>query len=64
MYRRLFLIIITGIFVTGNVLADDQIRSALSAAPTSISANAKIIDWNFKTLREGNNGFTILDVLN
>ncbi|MBW2440736.1 MAG: hypothetical protein JRH12_09695 [Deltaproteobacteria bacterium] len=64
MYRRLFLIIITGIFVTGNALADDQIRSAMSAAPTSISANAKIIDWNFKTLREGNNGFTLLDVWN
>ena len=64
MYRRLFLIIITGIFVTGNALADDQIRSAMSAAPTPISANAKIIDWNFKTLREGNSGFTILDVLN
>jgi hypothetical protein len=34
----------------------------MSAAPTPISANAKIIDWNFKTLREGNNGFTLIDL--
>src|SRR5210317_383771 len=60
MYNKLFLIIFAGILMTGNALADDQIRSAMSAAPASVSANAKVIDWNFKTLREGNNGWTCL----
>jgi len=56
MCQKLFLIIFACILMTGNALADDQIKSAMSAAPASVSANAKIIDWNFKTLREGNNG--------
>jgi hypothetical protein len=60
MYRILILIITAGIFLTGTALADDQIKSAMSAAPASISASAKVIDWNFKTLREGSNGWTCL----
>ena len=60
MYHTLFLIIFAVISVAGNALADGQIESAMSAAPASISANAKVIDWNFKTLREGNNGWTCL----
>ena len=60
MYLKLFTIIVAGILMTGNALADTQINSAMSAAPASISANAKVIDWNFKTLREGNNGWTCL----
>lgn len=60
MKHTFFLLILAGIFMTGNALADDQINSAMSAAPASISANAKVVDWNFKTLREGNNGWTCL----
>jgi hypothetical protein len=60
MYRILFLIILAGILMPGNVLADDQIKSAMSAAPASVSANARVMDWNFKTLREGNNTWTCL----
>ena len=58
---RIFVIVgLTAILVTGNAFAGDQIKSAMSAAPPSISANAKVIDWNFNTLREGNNGWTCL----
>jgi hypothetical protein len=60
MYHILILIIFAGILMPGNVLADDRIKSAMSAAPASISANAKVMDWNFKKLREGNNGWTCL----
>jgi hypothetical protein len=44
MYRILFLIILAGILMPGNVLADDQIKSAMSAAPASVSANACLPD--------------------
>ncbi len=60
MYLKLFTIIFAGILMTGNALADNQIKSAMSAAPPSVSASAKVIDWNFKTLREGNNGWICL----
>lgn len=60
MKYTIFFLISAGILMTGNALADDQIKSAMSAAPASISANAKVIDWNFKTLREGDNGWTCL----
>ena len=60
MYRIFVIITFIGILITGNALAGDQIKSAMSAAPPSISANAKVIDWNFKTLREGDNGWTCL----
>jgi hypothetical protein len=39
---------------------DDQIKSAESAGPASISKNATIKDWNMKVLREGTNGWTCL----
>jgi hypothetical protein len=43
-----------------SALAQDQITSAMSAAPSSISADATIIDWNFKELRKGTNSWTCL----
>lgn len=46
--------------VAGNVLADDLIKNAMTAAPASISAKATVMDWNFNILREGNNGWTCL----
>jgi hypothetical protein len=38
----------------------DDLDSAMSAAPASISAKATIMDWEFKVLREGSNGWTCL----
>ncbi len=32
----------------------------MSAAPSSVSAKATVLDWNLKTLREGTNGWTCL----
>jgi hypothetical protein len=60
MYRILAIITFTVLLIAGNALAVDQIKSAMSAAPPSISANARVIDWNFNTLREGDNGWTCL----
>ncbi len=40
--------------------AEDPIKSAMSAAPSSISAKATVMDWNFKVIREGSNGWTCL----
>ena len=39
---------------------DAAIKSAMSAAPTSISANATIVDWEMNVLRGGSNGWTCL----
>lgn len=39
---------------------DDAIASAASAAPTSISDNARIVDWGFNELRPGTNEWTCL----
>lgn len=45
----------------GAVLAQaDQIASATSAAPASVSADAAVVDWQMNTLREGSNGWTCL----
>ena len=40
--------------------AEDKITSALSAAPASISRDAKVMDWDGKVLRNGSNGYTCL----
>ena len=40
--------------------AQAAVKSAMSAAPTSISANATIMDWNFKVLQKGTNEWTCL----
>ena len=37
-----------------------QIESALSAAPASISADARIVDWGMNELRAGTNDWTCL----
>ncbi|HSM37680.1 MAG TPA: hypothetical protein VK837_14860 [Longimicrobiales bacterium] len=39
---------------------DDQIASAMRAAPESVSADATVVDWQMNTLREGTNGWTCL----
>ena len=40
--------------------AEEKIGNALSAAPASLSRNAKVMDWDGKVLRKGSNGYTCL----
>ncbi|MEE9577819.1 MAG: hypothetical protein V3W35_10425, partial [Gemmatimonadota bacterium] len=40
--------------------AEAQIKSAMSAGPSSISAQATIVDWNMNVLREGTNEWMCL----
>ena len=40
--------------------ADDPIQSAMSAAPSSISANATVMDWDLNVAQEGSNDWTCL----
>ena len=40
--------------------SEEKIDNALSAAPASLSRNAKVMDWDGKVLREGGNGYTCL----
>lgn len=40
--------------------AQPQIASAVTAAPSSISAHATVMDWDGKVLRKGTNGWTCL----
>ena len=39
---------------------EEKIGNALSAAPESLSRNAKVMDWDGKVLRKGSNGYTCL----
>lgn len=39
---------------------DEVIKSAMSAAPASLSKNATVMDWGLNVLREGTNGWTCL----
>jgi hypothetical protein len=40
--------------------AEKMIMSAVSAGPSSISDDARIVDWEFNELRAGDNGWTCL----
>jgi len=47
--------------VSSTALAqDDLIKSAMSAGPESISADATILDWEMNVVREGTNEWTCL----
>ena len=39
---------------------EEKIENALSAAPESLSRDAKVMDWDGKVLRKGSNGYTCL----
>ena len=61
MLRMLFVFISLNLFMLVSVHADDaQIKSAMSAAPSSISAKSTVMDWDFKVTREGSNGWICL----
>lgn len=53
-------LLLGGLTLPGSVAAQDPLKSAMSAAPASISADATIMDWNMKVLREGKNQWTCL----
>jgi hypothetical protein len=55
---QVLLVVLSSAFVTAH--AQDSIQSAESAAPSSISSRATILDWNFKELRKGTNRWTCL----
>lgn len=46
--------------VPSQSVQEDPISSAMSAAPTSISGEARILDWNMNELRAGTNQWTCL----
>jgi len=56
---KLFLLI-AGLFITGNTIAQDAIESAMSAGPSSVSAEATIQAWDGTVLREGTNEWICL----
>ena len=42
------------------VAGSDEIKSAMSAGPETLSGKATIMDWQGKVIREGTNGWTCL----
>ncbi len=57
---RSLVFLLAALVLPASLTAQDAIRSAMSAGPTSISAEATIMDWSFDVLREGSNGWTCL----
>jgi len=56
-----FAVLLPGLLVAQDDSAvDATIISAMSAGPLSISANARIIDWDMNEIRPGTNGWTCL----
>lgn len=61
MKRSTGAIILALLLIPMVALADDsQIKSAESAGPKDLAQKATIIDWDFKVLRQGSNGWTCL----
>ncbi|MBT8477893.1 MAG: hypothetical protein KJO06_03175 [Gemmatimonadetes bacterium] len=49
------------LLITSTAIAQDEvIKSAMSAGPESISADATILDWEMNVVREGTNEWTCL----
>ena len=48
------------LLLTSTAMGQDAIKSAMSAGPSSISADATILDWEMNVLREGTNEWTCL----
>jgi hypothetical protein len=46
--------------VAGQSVQEDPISSAMSAAPASISGEARVLDWSMNELRAGTNQWTCL----
>lgn len=61
MRRFLLSFIVIGLLLPGALNAQQaEIRSAVSAGPSSVSDHAQIVTWEGEVLRAGNNGWTCL----
>ena len=61
MKRTLLLATAIGLLLPGGLYAQDEaIKSAVSAAPASLSKDATVMDWEMNVLREGTNGWVCL----
>lgn len=58
--RNPMAVITASLLLPGSLMAQDAMHSAMSAAPASISAEAKIQMWDGTVLREGSNAWTCL----
>jgi hypothetical protein len=60
MNARVVALVMVGLFLAASSLQaqEKQIKSAMSAAPASISGEATILDAEGNVLREGSNGWT------
>lgn len=58
--RKIIAALAVGFLVPQPGVAQDAIKSAMSAAPSSISDNARIVDWEMNELRAGTNSWTCL----
>ena len=56
----LLIVAFTPIAMADEMSVEDKIKSAMSAAPTRISANATILDSDGTVLRKGNNKWTCM----
>ena len=57
---RTAMFLLAALALPASIAAQDAIRSATSAGPASISAEAAVLDWSFNELRAGSNGWTCL----
>jgi hypothetical protein len=60
MFRTLAAAVAALFLLTSTAMGQDAIESAMSAGPSSISADATILDWEMNVLREGTNEWTCL----
>jgi hypothetical protein len=61
MKRTLFFATAIALLLPGGLYAQDEaIKSAMSAAPASLSKDATVMDWEMNVLREGTNGWVCL----
>jgi hypothetical protein len=60
LYRFLCLLFASLLFSVPALAAEDKITSATSAAPSSISNEATVMDWDDTILRKGTNRWTCL----
>ena len=58
--RYMTVLVCAGVLLAWNAFADDKIKSAMSAGPSSISKEATVMDWNDTILRKGSNDWTCL----
>lgn len=60
LYRHLCLLSASLLLPVAALAAEDKIASATSAAPSSISKDATVMDWDDTILRKGSNRWTCL----